>query len=140
MSWQPTDVDDLSAAIREFETALPGWWWSVCACSISRDASCGPDVHGPDAHLLSLEDRTFDKGFHHDDHEGTLANSLREVMRLALRAKEDYQRLQESVDLGREILDLLERDHEFKTTGSPSVGTMTNVRERLAKHRRNRHE
>jgi hypothetical protein len=39
---KPTDGNDLAAAIREFETALPGWWWSVGSCSLTRDASCGP--------------------------------------------------------------------------------------------------
>jgi hypothetical protein len=71
--------------IREFEAALPGWWWSICVCSVSRDASCGPDVAGPDADLL--EDRTFDRGFHCDDRNGTLASSLRDVMAQALDAR-----------------------------------------------------
>lgn len=80
-----TDTDDLSSAIREFEAALPGWWWSVCVCSLTRDSSCGPDMAGPDAHLLTREE--FDHGFHCDDDGGTLASSLREVMRQALAAK-----------------------------------------------------
>jgi hypothetical protein len=25
-----TDADDVSAAIEQFEAALPGWWWSIC--------------------------------------------------------------------------------------------------------------
>ena len=83
-----TDTADLSAAIREFEAALPGWWWSVCVCSVSRDASCAPDRAGPDAALLDLDQ--FDAGFHRDDKRpnATLANSLREVMRQALAAKQ----------------------------------------------------
>ena len=89
MAWQPTDNSDLSAAICEFEAVLPGWWWSVGACSISRDASCGPDIHGPDASLLTTGGRMFDNGFHYDDPEGTLASSLRRVMEMALQAKRD---------------------------------------------------
>lgn len=81
----PTDTQDLMAAICEFEAALPGWWWSVCVCSLTRDASCGPDVTGPDRGLLVW--REFDEGFHCDDDSGTLASSLRDVMRQALEAK-----------------------------------------------------
>ena len=82
-SQQPTtDIDDLGAAISEFEAALPGWWWSVCVCSRTRDASCGPDAAGPDYDLLSLPE--FDDGFHCDDEAGTLASSLRHVMRRAM--------------------------------------------------------
>lgn len=80
-----TDVLDLASAIREFETALPGWWWSIGHCSVSRDASCGPDLNGPDKHLLEIP--LFDEGFHIDDRSGTLAGSLRYVMREALAAK-----------------------------------------------------
>lgn len=80
-----TDTGDLSAAIKEFEVALPGWWWSVCVCSLTRDASCGPDIAGPDYKLLNL--KQFDQGFHCDDAEGTPASSLRDVMRQALEAK-----------------------------------------------------
>ena len=85
-SQQPaTDTADLAAAIAEFEAALPGWWYSVCVCSRSRDASCGPDMAGPDWELLS--DRMFDSGFHCDDGDGTLASSLRDVMQQGLAAK-----------------------------------------------------
>lgn len=86
-----TNTHALSAAIQEFETALPGWWWSVGHCSLTRDASCGPDSAGPDANLLKLpETRIFDEGFHCDDPDGTLASSLRQVMKLGLLAKEVF--------------------------------------------------
>ena len=86
MKRQPTtDTGDLAKSVAEFETALPGWWWTVGVCSVSRDASCGPDRNGPDARLLNLP--LFDEGFHHDDCEGTVANSLRIVMTEALKAK-----------------------------------------------------
>ena len=70
----------LAAAIIEFERRLPGWWWSVGSCTVSRDASCGPDRNGPDAELLKI--REFDEGFHHDG-EGDVAASLRVVMEWA---------------------------------------------------------
>ena len=87
-----TDTADLAAAIAEFEAALPGWWWSVGHCSLSRDASCGPDfrVVGPDQGLAGLVG--FTDGFHWDDRAGTLANSLRNVMRQALSAKARHAR------------------------------------------------
>lgn len=79
------NLGDLAAAVGEFQRRLPDWWFSVCACSVSRDASCGPDRAGKDAWLL--EDRLFDDGFHCDDRDGTLASSLRDVMAQALSAK-----------------------------------------------------
>lgn len=82
---QMTDTRDLSAAIQAFETALPGWWWSVGHCMLTRDASCGPDRQGPDAYLLKLEEtKQFDEGFHADLAEGSLADALRDVMQQAI--------------------------------------------------------
>jgi hypothetical protein len=83
-----TDRSDLSDAIVALETALPGWWWSVCVCSRSRDASCGPDMAGPDADLLT--NRLFDDGFHCDC-DGTLADALRDVMEQAVDARKNYR-------------------------------------------------
>lgn len=78
-------ADELVAAIRDFETALPGWWFTIGSCSVSRDASCGPDRQGPDAALLRR--RLFDDGFHVDLHDGSLADALREATRLAVKAR-----------------------------------------------------
>ena len=90
MKKQPkTDAEDLAAAVVEFEAALPDWWWTVGVCSVSRDASCGPDLNGRDAHLLEF--KHFDSGFHHDDRTGTVANSLRIVMKYALESKDKVQ-------------------------------------------------
>lgn len=86
-NWPPApviDYDDLCAAIREFKNALPGWWFTLGECSFTRDASCGPDMAGPDKHLCEVGE--FNDGFHCDDF-GSLADSLRDVMRLALAAK-----------------------------------------------------
>lgn len=84
-----TDAAALAIAIAEFETALPGWWWSVGSCSLTRDASCGPDRAGPDAALLAI--RLFDDGFHHDDAAGDVAGSLRIVMAAALAARAEHR-------------------------------------------------
>lgn len=78
------DNEDLAAAVDEFERALPGWWWSVGSCSVSRDASCGPDRQGVDAALLVH--REFDDGFHVDA-SGSVADSLRAVMHAAVQAR-----------------------------------------------------
>jgi hypothetical protein len=78
---EPQDTGALAHAIAEFERRLPGWWWSVGSCSVSRDASCGPDRNGPDADLL--KDRELDEGIHHDG-DGTVADSLRIVMERAI--------------------------------------------------------
>ena len=39
-----------------------GWWWSVGVCSVSCDASIGPDVAYCDKETLIA----FDSGFHAD--------------------------------------------------------------------------
>lgn len=81
----PNDAD-LLLAITEFRQALPGWWFSVCECSVSCDASCAPDLAGPDATLLNT--RLFDEGFHADlDQPSTLATALRNVQIQALTAR-----------------------------------------------------
>ena len=82
---KPTDGNDLIAAIQEFEAALPGWWWSIGSCGLTRDASCGPDCWSGDADPSEL--KLFDNGFHCDDRNGTVASSLRNVMHQALEAK-----------------------------------------------------
>jgi hypothetical protein len=86
MKSKPTDTNDLIAAIKEFETALPGWWWTLGFCSVSRDASCGPD-YSRNEDQLELE--VFDSGFHFDDIAAgsTVASSLRNVMRQAMEAR-----------------------------------------------------
>lgn len=64
MSWMSEDMAALSGAVERLERELPGWWWRIGACSVSADASIGPDRTGPDAVLLG--DRRFDEGFHAD--------------------------------------------------------------------------
>jgi hypothetical protein len=86
--WHTGSTRRLAQAITEFERTLPGWWWSIGSCSFSGHASCGPDPAGPDGHLLKLEDRTFDNGFHRDYITGCVTDALRDVMERALRAKQ----------------------------------------------------
>ena len=88
--WITAPAADLEAAIAEFKRQLPGWWFSVAECSVSCDASCGPDRTGPDKEMLwtGPNDRLFDNGFHADlSQPSTLAQALQDVMAQALEAK-----------------------------------------------------
>ncbi len=85
-----TDTDQLGAAIRDFETTMPGWWWSVGHCQLSRDASCGPDHRVLGAEHPYCNDKCLDAGFH-DDNPGTLADALRCVMAQALDAISEFE-------------------------------------------------
>jgi hypothetical protein len=87
MDWQTKPQNDLAAAIAEFKAALPGWWYSVCECQVSCDASCAPTRDSPDIALVE-HGNSFDGGFHADlAQPSTLAEALRDVMRQALEAK-----------------------------------------------------
>lgn len=89
--WITNPQLDFLDAVQEFKTKLPGWWYSTGECSVSCDASIGPDRTGPDKHLVPWEagdDATFDEGFHVDlKQPSTLAQALRHVMEKALAAK-----------------------------------------------------
>lgn len=85
--WRTTPQDDLPEAIREFKVALPGWWYSVCECQVSCDATIAPTVESPDIAMIDQDPR-FDSGFMVDlPQPSTLAQALRHVMQEALEAK-----------------------------------------------------
>jgi len=87
VDWKGKPQFDLEAAIIEFKTALPGWWYSVCECQVSCDASCAPTTETADIGLVET-DMVFDGGFHADLRQpSTMAEALRDVMRQALEAK-----------------------------------------------------
>lgn len=81
-----TDTQDMAAAVAEFETSLPGFWWSVGQCSVGAHASCAVDGNGPQSYLLKgIEtNHPFDSGFHCDTSGGSPAEALRDVMRQAV--------------------------------------------------------
>ena len=81
-----TDVKELSKAVDEFETALPGFWWSVGQGSIGAYSSCAVDGRGPQAPLLNgvTAGEPLDVGFHCDTRGGSPAEALRDVMQQAL--------------------------------------------------------
>lgn len=80
-----TDTQAFAKAVAEFETALPGFWWSVGQCSVGAHASCAVDGRGCQGDLLSNAKTggPLDAGFHCDTQGGTPAEALRDVMRQA---------------------------------------------------------
>ena len=86
--WKTTPQSDLEAAIAEFKEKLPGWWYSVCECQVSCDATCAPTSESPDIALIEGRGCPFDEGFTADlAQPSTLAEALRNVMFQALEAK-----------------------------------------------------
>lgn len=85
MGWG-TDTPDFAKAVAEFETALPGFWWSVGQCSVGAHASCSVDGKGSQAELLvGVNAREpLDSGFHCDTQGGSPAEALRDVMAQAV--------------------------------------------------------
>lgn len=89
MPWK-TDTADFADAVAEFETKLPGFWWSVGQCSVGAHASCAVDAKGDQSHLLDGVEagHPFDDGFHADTNGGSPADALRKVMRDAIKFME----------------------------------------------------
>jgi hypothetical protein len=80
-------MSDLDKALARLAAELPGWWWRVGSCSVSADATVGPDRAGPDADLLALCD--FDEGFDNDLRQpATVAEALHGAIDRALIARE----------------------------------------------------
>ena len=91
MPWN-TDTEDYALAIKEFERALPGFWWSVGQCSVGAHASCAVDGRGDQAHLIEhvKGGDPLDSGFHADTIGGSPADALRDVMNQALEYLKTY--------------------------------------------------
>ncbi len=69
--WQPEDTSALAQAIARCERELPGWWWSIGACSVSSDATVktGRATVGPEPQSklgYILDDPVCDAGFDND--------------------------------------------------------------------------
>jgi hypothetical protein len=85
--WFTARHDNLPAVIAMFKAALPGWWYSVCECQVSCDASCAPTTDSLDIALAECGN-DFDGGFHADlPQPSTLAQALLHVLGQALEAK-----------------------------------------------------
>jgi len=88
--WKTAPATDLEAAIAEFKAKLPGWWFSVCECQVSCDASCAPTSDSPHIEKAYTDNR-FDSGFHADLLQpSSLAEALRDVQQQALAALAEY--------------------------------------------------
>lgn len=86
--WKTRQAVGLEAAIARFKRDLPGWWYRVCECQVSADASCGPTRESEHIGLIP-KDKSFDDGFHADlDMPSTMANALDNVREKALAAIE----------------------------------------------------
>jgi len=79
-------VGDIETAIKEFNEKLPGWWFTIGECSVSCDATVGPDRAYCDQDILNR----FDDGVDWDlAQPSTLAQALREATYEALRLLEE---------------------------------------------------
>ena len=86
--WRTAPAVGLEATIAEFKQRLPGWWFSICECQVSCDASCAPTRESLHIALAEIGNQ-FDAGFHADlPQPSTLADALRNVMEQALEALE----------------------------------------------------
>jgi hypothetical protein len=85
--WHTEPATGLETAIAEFKAALPGWWYSVCECQVSCDATVAPTTESADIALAAFGNN-FDHGFSvYLCQPSTLAEALRAAMQEALAAK-----------------------------------------------------
>lgn len=97
--WHKTPQDGLEAAILDFKLEFPGWYYSVCECQVSCDATIAPTTESDDVNLIDesalgegKSGCSFDSGFRVDlPQPSTLADALRYVMRMAREAKRARQ-------------------------------------------------
>lgn len=95
--WHTKPQDGLEAAILDFKLEFPGWWYSVCECKVSCDATIAPTSDSADTALIyesklgdGKEGCPFDSGFTVDlPQPSTLSEALRHVMRMAREAKRE---------------------------------------------------
>lgn len=79
----------LGGAIERLYRELPGWWFSLGNCSVSADATVGPDRTGADSWLLQFE--VFDQGIDGSLlHPATLADALHNAIDKANAAKSQH--------------------------------------------------
>lgn len=74
-------ADGLEAAIADLKATLPGWWYSVCECQVSCDATIAPTTDSEHIALIREAGDRFDAGFSVDlPQPSSLADALRHVM------------------------------------------------------------
>lgn len=80
-------MTDLSQAIAYFKDKLPGWWFTVGECSVSCDATVGPDVAYCPKWMLDA----FDDGLDCDLYQpSTIAQALMGATDLAVEALKSH--------------------------------------------------
>jgi hypothetical protein len=73
----------LETAIADMKVKLPGWWFTVGECSVSCDATVGPDI----AHCPKWMLEAFDDGIDNDLRQpSTLVDALDGAVEKALKA------------------------------------------------------
>lgn len=78
---------DITWAIAVFRHALPGWWFRVGLCTLTGDASIGPDFRSDVAPSKEIIDR-YDDGFHADLEPGNgLQRCARALLHCTVQAK-----------------------------------------------------
>lgn len=88
-NWKTEPATNLEQEIANFKRDLPGWWYSICECERTCDASCAPTRESFDIALVEVDER-FNEGFHADlPQPSSLAMALRAVRLDALAAKGD---------------------------------------------------
>lgn len=82
--WTESAAVGLETAIAKFKLELPGWWFRVCECQVSCDATCAPTTESPHIDLIQEGGDKFDAGFSVDlKQPSTLADALMNVLKQA---------------------------------------------------------
>ncbi len=88
LDWKERSPIGLEQAVARFKLALPGWYYSLCECQVSCDATCAPTTESADIHLIDMAGDPFDSGFRaYLDQPSSLAEALMDVMNQALAEK-----------------------------------------------------
>lgn len=61
--WKERYDTGLDGAVERLKRELPGWWWRVCECQVSIEASVAPTVESPHIDLIENGGDDFDEGF-----------------------------------------------------------------------------
>ncbi len=65
-------------ALAEFVSKYPTWWYTIGICDLTRDFTCAPQSHSPEAKYIQSGNE-FDGGFS-CDHYGTIDDAIYDVM------------------------------------------------------------
>lgn len=82
-------MSSLSNAVQRLKRELPGWWFTLGECSVSCDATIGPDVAYCPKWMLDAYDGGFDCDIRQPS---TLADALNGAIDEALKAIEEFER------------------------------------------------